>query len=160
MKAKLSNQSKGFTISEVWELTKVSERKLRWWDQQGLAKASAFPERKRWQTRRYTLQDIVCVLVVKTLRERGISLQRIRETVNRVSVTGVDMPLAKLRAACLANSVILKINGKFIDPISGQYVIEEALETIRPHIKPRSLASVERDVEQASIHYEEMVAHF
>jgi hypothetical protein len=148
-----------FTTGDLEEITQVSARKLRWWDKQGLLKPGGLPERKRWQTRRYTLQDIVCVLVIKALRDRGVSLQRIRETVLRISVIGIEMPLAKFRAACLSNSVILKMDGKYIDPISGQMAFENALETIRPHIKRRSFATTKRDVELSNIHYGEKVAH-
>lgn len=150
----------GFTTMQVEKHTGVSARKLRWWDQQGLVRASATPTRKRWQRRRYTLQDIVCVLVVKTLREKGLSLQRIRESVKRVCITGVEQPLAQLRVACIAHTVVFKEHGKYFEPVSGQMVIEEALEQIRPQFERRRLAPTERAVERANRHYQEKLATF
>ena len=47
------------STKKAQELTGISARKLRWWDQIGLVKASASLEGGRW--RRYTLQDIVCL---------------------------------------------------------------------------------------------------
>ena len=151
---------RGFTTSEVENLTGISTRKLRWWDQQGLLKPAINPNRKRYQTRRYTLQDIVCILVVKALREKGLSLQMIRKSVERVQVTGVEHPLAKLRVACLANTVFFKKDGKYFEPISGQMVIEEALEEIRPRLERRRLAPAERAIERANTQYQEKIKAF
>lgn len=147
-------------ISKVRKMTGISARKLRWWDEIGLVKPSAYPGRGRWQTRRYILQDIVCLLVVKALRDKGISIQKIRQSVERIQGMGVQQPLAKLRVACLPHSVIFKKNGKFIEPISGQMVFAEALEEIRPHLKRRTFAAVERDVKKSVDHYLQKVAKF
>ncbi len=140
-------------------MTGISARKLRWWDQQGLVKPGIIPRRQRWQTRRYTLQDIVCLLVVKALREKGLSLQKIRKSVDRIKEIGVEFPLAQLRMACLAHSVIMKKGDKYIDPLSGQMVIAEALEIIRPHLGNRRLAPAERAVQRTNQQYEAIVAN-
>jgi DNA-binding transcriptional MerR regulator len=155
-----ANKNKGFTTTEIQNITKVSARKLRWWDQQGLIKPGAFPGRKRCQTRRYTLQNVVCVLVIKALRDKGVSLQKIRESVDRIKITGVDLPLAKLRVACLAHSIVFKRDGKFFDPLSGQLAIEEALEVIRPHFERRRISHLERSVERANTYYQKKMAEF
>ncbi len=156
-KSKNYRKYKGFTTSEVVNITGVSGRKLRWWDQQGIVKPTAYPARKPHQSRRYTLQDIVCILVVKSLREKGMSLQTIRKSVKRVEVTGIKHPLAKLRVACLANAIFFKKDGKYCEPISGQLVIEQALEEIRPKIERRRVAPVERAIENINMQYNEMI---
>lgn len=147
----------GFTINDVVNHTGVSARKLRWWEKKGLVKPSAYPRRKHYQTRCYTIQDIICVLVVKSLREKGLSLQTIWKSVERIQSTGIEHPLAKLRVACLANSVFFKKDGKYIEPISGQMVIEEAIEEIRPKLERRRLAPAERAIERANINYLEKI---
>jgi len=159
-KLKKQRKYKGFTTKEIENYTGVSARKLRWWDQQGLVKPGKSPGRNPLQTRRYTLQDMVCILVVKSLREKGLSLQKIRESVERVQITGVEHPLAKLRVACLANSVFFKRDGKYFEPISGQMVIEEALDEIRPRLKPRQFGPINRIVKNGSKHFKEKVGAF
>ncbi|MDO9531116.1 MAG: MerR family transcriptional regulator [Deltaproteobacteria bacterium] len=149
-----------FTTNDVYKLTRVSPRKLRWWDEQGLIKPGAFPSRKSGQRRRYTLRDIICILVIKTLRDNGMSLQKIREAVAKIEINGIDHPLAKLRVACLAHTIIVKIEGKYLEPLSGQMVIEQCLEEIRPQLERRRLAPAERAVERVNIDYEKKIAGF
>jgi DNA-binding transcriptional MerR regulator len=103
---------------------------------------------------------MICVLVVKALREKGLSLQKIKKSVERVKITGVEHPLAKLRVAWLAHTVVFKTEGKYFEPVSGQMVIEQALEKIRPQLEPRRLAPTVRAVERANQHYQEKLAVF
>ena len=97
--------------------------------------------------------------MVKALREKGLSLQKIRKSVDRIKEIGVEFPLAQLRMACLAHSVIMKKGDKYIDPLSGQLVIAEALEIIRPHLGNRRLAPAERAVQRTNLQYESIVAN-
>ena len=159
-KRKRCSKYSGFTTSEVAEITGVSPRQLRWWDKQNVVKPTASASRSRWQTRCYSLPDLICVLVIKQLREKGVSLKRIRDSVQRTRVTGVQHPLARLRVACLAHTIVFKKDGKYLDPISGQMVIEEALEKIRPHIERARLAPTERALQKAHRHYHERLSAF
>lgn len=161
IKWKKSNKYKGLTTNEVAYLTGVSARKLRWWDKQGLVKPAINPNHKPYRTRRYTIQDLICIIMVRELRDKGLSLQKIRKSVEGVEAAGVEHPLAKLRVACLANSVFFKKDGKYIEPISGQIVIEEAIEEIRPKLeKKRRLAPVERAIGRANKHYQVKIRMF
>ena len=152
---------KGFTTKDVENLTGVSARKLSWWDWQGLVKPSRSLNRRRSQKRLYNLQDIVCALVVRDLRKKGLSLQSIRKSVERVKATGIVNPLAKLRVACLAQSLVFKSDGDYIEPISGQEVIESVLNEIRPQLKDlRVLTSTVNAVKNANRHYKKRVIAF
>jgi len=156
----LSNKLRGFSIGEVERMTRVSPRKLRWWGQIGLITPGASPTRRSRQRRRYTLQDIICLLVVKALRDNGVSLKKIKESMDRIGETGIDHPLAKFRVACLAHTVIIKKDGRYFEPISGQMVIEEALDLIRPHLERRRLAPTERAINMANLQYKEKIGNF
>ena len=117
-----------FSTTEVHDRTGISPRKLRYWHEIGLVKPSGSPGAGGW--RRYTLPDIACLLIVKALRREGISIQKIKEEVERVErIKDIEVhhPFARLRVACLPNSVIFKKGDKFIDPISGQMVFAEVL---------------------------------
>ena len=158
--SKYINDFSYFTINDVQKITRVSARKLRWWDEQGLIKPGGFPARKSGQRRRYTLQNIICILVVKTLRDNGMSLQKIRKVVDKIEINGITHPLAKLRVACLTHTIVVKIEGKYLEPLSGQMVIEHCLEEIRPQLERRRFAPAERAVERVNQNYGEKIANF
>ncbi|MBU0699668.1 MAG: MerR family transcriptional regulator, partial [Proteobacteria bacterium] len=150
----------GFTTNEVTFFTGVSARRLRWWDKKGLIKPTINPGRKPHQARRYTIRDLICILVVRDLKEKGLSLQIIRKSVERIKATGIEHPLSRLRVACLSSSVFFKKDGKYIDPISGQIVIEEAIEKIRPKLENRRLAPAVRAIERENKNFQERVKFF
>lgn len=151
------NKNKGFSTNKVSDMTGVSARQLRWWEKKGLINPGALPGRKSGQTRRYTLQDILCIIMIKALRDRGVSLQNIRKSVDRIKGTGVKNPLSQLRVACLANRVVFKKGDNYLE-ISGQTVIQETLEKIRLELRRRGIS--EQEVEIANRDYLEKVASF
>ena len=151
------NKYKGFSTNTVSARTGVSARQLRWWETQGLIKPGALLGRNSGQTWRYTLQDLICVIMIKALRDRGVSLQRIRKSVDRIKDTGVQNPLSQLRVACLANRVVFKKDTNYLE-ISGQTIINETLEKIRPELRRRGIS--EQEVEVANRQYLEKVAAF
>ena len=155
-----SNKNSPFTTKEVQKYTNVSPRKIRLWQEKGLIKTGPPSSHKHWQRRRYTLQDIICILLVRTLRDNGMSLQKIRETVEKIGINDFAHPLARLRVACLAHTMIVKIEGKYLEPLSGQMVIEQCLEEIRPQLERRRLAPAERAVERVNQNYGEKIASF
>ncbi|MBZ5529747.1 MAG: MerR family transcriptional regulator [Acidobacteriia bacterium] len=147
----------GFSTNKVSAMTGISARQLRWWEEQRLIKPGALPGRKSGQTRRYTLQDLICIIIVKALRDKGVSLQKIRKSVDSIKRTGVQNPLSQLRVACLANRVVFKKGDNYLE-ISGQAVIQETLEKIRPELRRRGIS--EQEVEIANRDYLEKVAAF
>jgi len=95
--------------------------------------------------------------MIKALTYRGVSLQRIRKSVDRIKDTGVQNPLSQLRVACLANKVVFKKGTIYLE-ISGQTVIQETLEKIRPELWRRGIS--EQEVEVANRQYLEQMAAF
>jgi DNA-binding transcriptional MerR regulator len=65
-----------FTTREVVALTSISPRQLQWWDEQGIV----VPARAGHQ-RIYSLDDLAEVAVLRELRQRGFSLQKIRRVI-------------------------------------------------------------------------------
>ena len=86
-----------------------------------------------------------------------MTLQKIRKSVDSIKRTGVQNPLSQLRVACLANRVVFKKGDNYLE-ISGQTVIQETLEKIRPELRRRGIS--EREVEIANRDYLEKVASF
>ncbi|MFZ5452502.1 MAG: MerR family transcriptional regulator [Thermodesulfobacteriota bacterium] len=149
----------GFTTNEILDYAHISARQLRWWEEKRIFKASLNTNRP-WARKYYTLEDLICVLIVKSLLDHGVSLYRIRKSVERAKVTGVENPLSKFRVACLANSVVFKKDGKYVEPISGQMVIEEVLSTIRPRLERDFQSEIETIINEANQHFEKKVARF
>ena len=141
----------GFSVNEVCKIAGISPRQLRYWTEIRLVRASASSRRKRHRRLRYNLRDIMIVLIIKKLREQGVSLQRIRKSVDRIrDIWGNEHPLASLRVACLAHSVIFKKGGRYIDPINGQYVLDTALRVISNSVGPKRSKPTERMVSRVN----------
>jgi DNA-binding transcriptional MerR regulator len=64
----------GFTSSQVVELTGITLRQLQWWDERGMV----VPLRQGHR-RLYSLEDLAEIAVICELRQRGLSLQRVRK---------------------------------------------------------------------------------
>jgi len=67
-----------FTAKQVTDVTQVSERNLHYWDSTGVI----FPTKAAngaGRYRRYTREDVICVSLVKRMRDADISLQKIRK---------------------------------------------------------------------------------
>jgi len=155
----VTNRNKiGFSCSDICKFANVKPHQLRYWTEKGIVKASASVGRRKHNERRYNVRDVLTVLVIKELREKGLSLQRIRESVKKVQIAGINHPLSKLRVACLAHAVLFKQEDKYVEPISGQMVIEQALDTIRPHLNRRQIAPTERAVEKSNYQYTKKIA--
>ena len=77
-----------FCSSEVARCAGVTLRQLQWWDENGIVSP-----RKTGHRRQYTTSEVVVVSVIRDLREKGLSIQRIRGFVRslRLEVTSGRM---------------------------------------------------------------------
>lgn len=66
-----------FSTPEAARLAGITDRKIRYWDQKGLVK----PSGKATGHRRYTFPDLVALKTIKALRDKGLSLQRLRRAI-------------------------------------------------------------------------------
>jgi DNA-binding transcriptional MerR regulator len=65
-----------FTSNEVIALTGSSARQLQWWDERGIVAPG-----RRGHRRIYSWDELVTVAVIRQLRRRGFSLQRMRRVI-------------------------------------------------------------------------------
>ncbi len=65
-----------FTSQQIVELTGVTLRQLQWWDEHGLVVPS-----RSGRNRLYSIDDLAEIAVIRELRSRGLSLQRVRKAV-------------------------------------------------------------------------------
>src|SRR5271169_2580144 len=63
-----------FTTREVIQFTGITPRQLQWWDERGIV-----VPRRQGHRRLYSLEDLAEIAVICELRQRGLSLQRVRK---------------------------------------------------------------------------------
>lgn len=73
-----------YTSLDVSEVTRVSLRQLQWWDEQGLVSP-----RQSGHRRLYTKFEVLQVSLINGLRKKGISLQKIRPLLGKLSLDHV-----------------------------------------------------------------------
>jgi DNA-binding transcriptional MerR regulator len=66
-----------FTSLEVTQLTGITLRQLQWWDEQNIVAAS-----RNGHRRVYSFDDLAEIAILRDLRRRGFSLQKIRRVVH------------------------------------------------------------------------------
>jgi MerR family transcriptional regulator, global nitrogen regulator len=70
---------KVITIGVVSELTGLSERQIRYYEERKLI----FPERTNRGNRKYSFSDVECLIEIANKREEGVSTDEIRHELNR-----------------------------------------------------------------------------
>src|SRR4030042_1108330 len=74
----------GFGAKFVKEITGVSRMQLLHWDRKGVVRPSIRIGAGKGSRREYSFKDLVQLKVAKWLREEGISLQKIRKTLEHL----------------------------------------------------------------------------
>ena len=89
----------GFTAHQASRFTGCTPRQLRYWDQVGLVRPSIQQTGGRpGVPRMYSFRDLVALKVVKSLLDRGMSLQRVRRAWDYLNKeVGLDDHLAGVR---------------------------------------------------------------
>jgi MerR family transcriptional regulator, global nitrogen regulator len=72
-------QRKVITIGVVSELTGLSERQIRYYEERKLI----FPERTNRGNRKYSFSDVECLIEIANKREEGVSTDEIRYELNK-----------------------------------------------------------------------------
>ena len=122
-----------FRTGEVVEIVGVSRRQLQYWAQTDLVRPSA---RTKGGHHRYTFEDLVALKATKRLIDAGVSVQRIRKSIDQLMrvLPTVRRPLAELVLVATGDVVLVFREGTVFEAVTGQ---EWVLE----------VAAFERDVE-------------
>lgn len=88
----------GYTSRVVSAIAGVTPRQLHHWDTTGFVKPSVAEARGYGSARLYSFVDLVQLKTAKTLRDGGISLQKLRKVVAylRAQLPGIKEPFAEL----------------------------------------------------------------
>lgn len=129
--------------SKAASLAGVSERRLDYWAKTGVVgPAVQRPLGPRKTVRLYGWDELISVLVAVELRERGVSLQHIRQIVAYLREQAYTRPLAEVRFAVEGRNVYIQHpDGTWVDSRKpGQGVIAEVLplEPLRARVRSAS----------------------
>ena len=113
-----------FRSSDVQQLLGLSRRQLQYWAETDLVRPTV---RTRGGHHRYTLEDLVALKAAKRLIDAGVSVQRIRKSIQalRKILPTVQRPLAELVLVATGDVVLVLRDGAAFEAASGQEWIFE-----------------------------------
>ena len=119
-------EAERYRASEVAEMLGISRRQLQYWAQTDLVRPSYGTPGGH---HRYGFQDLVALKTAKRLLEAGVSLRRIRRSIQalRRMLPEVRHPLAELVLVATGDVVVALHQGSAFEAVSGQeWVFEVA----------------------------------
>ncbi|MCH2171675.1 MerR family transcriptional regulator [Myxococcota bacterium] len=108
-----------FKTRDVTQILGISRRQLQYWSKTDLVRPSA-------QTpgghARYRFEDLVALKAAKRLIDAGVSVQRIRRSIQKLRemLPSVRLPLSELTLVATGDVVLAFRDGMVFDAISGQ----------------------------------------
>lgn len=127
-----------FTQEHVERLTGLSKAQLSYWDRTGFFRPSfAADNRRAAFSRIYSFRDIVCLQVLKSLRnDIGVSLPHLREVKEKLAHLGDDV-WSKTTLYVVKKRVVFADHstGKPVEIVSGQFVLEIPLNVVRDNME-------------------------
>jgi DNA-binding transcriptional MerR regulator len=115
-----------FRTKEVVEILEISRRQLQYWAQTDLVIPSV---KTRGGHHRYTFEDLVALKATKRLIDAGVSVQRIRHSIQalRRLLPNIERPLSELVLVATAEVVLVFMESTAFEAVSGQeWVFEVA----------------------------------
>lgn len=120
------NDPEFFRTGEVVEILGVSRRQLQYWAHTDLVRPT---ERTRGGHHRYSFEDLVALKATKRLIDAGVSVQRIRRSIEQLKLIlpTVRRPLSELVLVATGDVVLVFREGTVFEAVSGQeWVLEVA----------------------------------
>lgn len=115
-----------YQTRDVVEILDISRRQLQYWAQTDLVKPSA---KTPGGHRRYSFEDLVALKAAKRLIDAGVSVQRIRSSIQalRQTLPTVERHLSELVLVATGDVVLVFSDGAAFEALSGQeWVFEVA----------------------------------
>ncbi len=130
-----------FGRPEVSRLFGIPESRLRYWERSGFLP----PTGEAGSRKLYTFQDLIGIRAAKGLLERGVSIRRVRKTVEALkrSLPNVVRPLAELRIVADGQSIVVQAERARWEPQTGQLLLDFDVGALREEVvrvlRPRAL---------------------
>jgi predicted RNase H-like HicB family nuclease len=124
-----------FNTKTVSKLIRITNRQIDYWDKTHFIKPSAQEAAGYGTARLYSFADLIRLKVAKTLRDKGISLQKIRKSLSylKTHMPDVENPLSDLKFLTDGETifVLTKDSQEIVDTLkSGQLIFSVSLGTI------------------------------
>lgn len=124
-----------FNSKAVSKIIGIPTRVIDYWDRTAFIKPSVSEASGYGSVRLYSFTDLIQFRVAKFLRDQGLSLQKIRKSLNylRKHLPEVENPLAQLRFLTDGETIFVLTNKdkEIIDTLKrGQYVLAIAIEEL------------------------------
>lgn len=124
-----------FNSKAVYKIINIPTRVIDYWDRTNFIKPSISEASGYGSVRLYSFTDLIQFRVAKFLRDQGLSLQKIRKSLNylRKHRPEVENPLAQLRFLTDGETIFVLTNKdkEIIDTLKrGQYVLAIAIEEL------------------------------
>jgi len=124
-----------FSSKTVSRIIGIPTRVIDYWDRTNFIKPSISEASGYGSVRLYSFTDLIQFRVAKFLRDRGLSLQKIRKSLNylRKHLPEVEKPLAQLRFLTDGETIFVLTNKdkEIIDTLKkGQYILAIAIEEL------------------------------
>ena len=129
-----------FTFDQVLSICGCTKKQLRYWKETGLVKPSldgAYTD----SSPLYSFQDLVELKTIKRMLEEGISLQKIRRTLDYIySATNIERPLSQCKLITDGSTIFQMCgsDGELIDTLKrGQFAFCIGLDSITLELDAR-----------------------
>jgi tetratricopeptide (TPR) repeat protein len=111
-----------YSFKEVSRLFDISEGRLRYWDSSGFLSPSGSDGRRR----SYTFQDLIGIRSVKTLLDKGVSLQKTRRILEALKdkIPSSPHPLDRLRIMSDSKTVVVVDEEHEFEVDTGQMLLD------------------------------------
>ncbi|MBM4135943.1 MAG: MerR family transcriptional regulator [Nitrospira sp.] len=134
-----------FNTKTISKITGLSIRKIDYWDRTHFIKPSVSEASGYGSVRLYSFPDLVQLKIAKTLMDKGVSLQKIRKSINylKKNMPEVEKPLSELRFLTDGETIFVITSDKkqIIDTLkNGQLVFSIALGEIVETLKGEIIA--------------------
>ena len=132
-----------FNSKAVSKIIGIPFRVIDYWDRTAFIKPSISEASGYGSVRLYSFTDLIQFRVAKFLRDQGLSLQKIRKSLNflRKHLPEVEQPLAELRFLTDGETIFVLTNKdrEIIDTLKkGQYVLTIAIEKLINELKGKT----------------------
>lgn len=132
-----------FNSKAVSRIIGIPFRVIDYWDRTAFIKPSISEAFGSGSMRLYSFTDLIQFKVAKFLRDQGLSLQKIRKSLNylRKHLPEIETPLAQLRFLTDGQTIFVLTNKdkEIIDTLKkGQYVLAIAIEELIRNLKEKT----------------------
>ncbi len=122
-----------FTPKEVVKIIGISYRQIQYWDKTNFIRPSY---RSHGKYRQYTFSDLVQMKVAKMLRDRDVSIQRLRKIIKglRDLLPRINFPLNECSLLIEGEKILVFHGDVLMDNLTGQNYVRFDARTLREQI--------------------------